>query len=102
MEGSYGGDCRYLQWFDAYIRRLSCPPYILPHRQLSFGTEAYREISSKRTGQIQLLYGFGSWRRTVGTPLGNQQTHLDTNSSDHPSTRDQSRYGIISTRKQIP
>src|SRR5882757_7117595 len=49
-----------LQWSAAYILRLSWPPYILPHRQLSFATAAYREISSKRTTQIQLLYGFVS------------------------------------------
>src|ERR1700730_7595297 len=97
IERSYGGDCRYLQWFEAYIRRLSCPPYILPHRQLSFGTESYREISSKRTGQIQLLYGFGSWRWTVVSPFGNQETHRDTNRVDHLICSRQGHCGIGTT-----
>ena len=73
------------------------PKTVAKWRKLSFGTEAYREISSKRTGQIQLVYGFGSWRWTVVSPFGNQETHRDTNRVDHLICSRQVHCGIGTT-----
>src|SRR5664280_606829 len=97
VERSFGGVCKYPQWSEAYIPRTFCTRCILPHRQPSFPTEQYREFSSKRTSQIQLLYGFGLWQWTVVSPSGNQEIHRDTNRVDHLICSRQEHCGIGTT-----